>query len=144
MCNKKCGVGSRDYYKSVGGDIEAIDIIEMYGLGFSLGNAIKYILRAGKKGDAVEDLVKAVWYINRHMDCVNDMMCTKVDVPADVPAAVPPPAKKENVRDRLFSMEWREVDRVGRPKIQIFEENSSLGINNPQKVTGSDMDIDMS
>jgi hypothetical protein len=82
MCKSNDGVGSRDYYKSVGGDIEAIDIIEMYGLGFSLGNAIKYILRAGKKGDIGEDLVKAIWYINRHMDCVNDMMCTKVDVPA--------------------------------------------------------------
>jgi hypothetical protein len=40
---------------------EAIKVIEAWGLGFCLGNAVKYILRAGKKGDAVEDLKKALW-----------------------------------------------------------------------------------
>ena len=33
--------------------------------GFLLGNAVKYISRAGKKGDRVEDLKKAVWYLER-------------------------------------------------------------------------------
>lgn len=47
---------------------EAIKVIEAHGLGFSLGNAVKYILRAGKKGDAVEDLMKAAFYINREID----------------------------------------------------------------------------
>jgi hypothetical protein len=37
-------------------------------LGFSLGNAVKYILRAGKKGDAIQDLRKAVWYLNREIE----------------------------------------------------------------------------
>ena len=51
------------------GRIEVIDFIEDKKLGFHLGNAVKYIARAGKKDPAkeVEDLEKAVWYIERHI-----------------------------------------------------------------------------
>lgn len=46
--------------------IEVIDIIEAFELGFCDGNAIKYILRAGRKtNDRLQDLKKAQWYINR-------------------------------------------------------------------------------
>lgn len=44
--------------------VEAIDICEH--LGFNLGNAYKYLARAGKKGDRAEDLRKAAWYLRRH------------------------------------------------------------------------------
>ena len=46
---------------------EVIDIIEDYNLDFCLGNAIKYILRSGKKSPdtEVQDLRKAIWYLNR-------------------------------------------------------------------------------
>jgi hypothetical protein len=47
---------------------EAINIIESYDMNFNLGNVIKYILRAGKKSDGIEDLKKAVWYLNREVD----------------------------------------------------------------------------
>lgn len=55
--------------------IEVIDYIEDKNLGFCLGNAIKYISRAEKKKDngrniidkEIEDLQKAVWYINRRI-----------------------------------------------------------------------------
>lgn len=47
---------------------EAIKIIEAYDLNFSLGNVIKYTLRAGKKINEVEDLEKAKWYLERHID----------------------------------------------------------------------------
>jgi|TARA_R110002012_G_scaffold259790_1_gene441405 hypothetical protein len=47
---------------------EAIKIIESYNLNFSLGNVIKYTLRAGKKENEIEDLEKAVWYLNRHLN----------------------------------------------------------------------------
>lgn len=58
-----------DYYKA--GGIEAIDVIEDWKLDFCLGNAIKYIARAGKKSDDVRtDLEKAAWYIKRHLDGV--------------------------------------------------------------------------
>ena len=52
-----------------GGDTtyEAIKVIEAWGLGFCLGNTIKYISRSGKKAQAgkKEDLEKAAWYLNR-------------------------------------------------------------------------------
>ena len=47
---------------------EAIKVIEAWDLGFNLGNAIKYISRAGKKLDILEDLEKASWYINREIN----------------------------------------------------------------------------
>lgn len=52
------------------GSIEVIDYIEDKHLGFCLGNAVKYISRAGKKDASteVEDLQKAVWYINRRIE----------------------------------------------------------------------------
>lgn len=46
--------------------LEVIEITDKYD--FSVGNALKYILRAGKKGDAVEDLEKAVWYLNHKIE----------------------------------------------------------------------------
>lgn len=58
-----------DYYKA--GGIEAIDVIEDWKLDFCLGNAIKYIARAGKKSDDVRtDLEKAAWYIKHHAESV--------------------------------------------------------------------------
>lgn len=54
-----------DYYKSNG--LEAIDIIEAYSLGFNMGNALKYILRAGKKSSKEIDLNKAIWYLQREV-----------------------------------------------------------------------------
>ncbi len=47
---------------------EAIKIIEHYNLGFHLGNCIKYMLRAGKKDNELEDLEKAQWYLQRHIE----------------------------------------------------------------------------
>lgn len=51
------------------GKIEVIDYIEDQNFPYHLGNAIKYISRAGKKDPekTVEDLQKAVWYINRYI-----------------------------------------------------------------------------
>lgn len=51
------------------GKIEVIDFIEQKNLNFHRGNAVKYIARAGKKDSEkeVEDLRKAVWYLNREI-----------------------------------------------------------------------------
>lgn len=56
------------------GKIEVIDFIEDKGLGFHLGNAIKYISRAGKKDPdkTIEDLRKAIWYINRQISLLEN------------------------------------------------------------------------
>lgn len=53
-----------------GREYEPIDVIEDWNLGFSLGNAVKYISRAGRKDPStkVEDLKKAIWYINREIE----------------------------------------------------------------------------
>lgn len=45
--------------------IECIQITEH--MGFNLGNAVKYIWRADLKNDAIEDLRKAAWYIDREL-----------------------------------------------------------------------------
>ena len=57
--------------------IEAIDIIESWDLNFSLGNAIKYILRSPYKGKQIEDLEKARWYIDREINRLKDEMAKK-------------------------------------------------------------------
>lgn len=51
------------------GGIETIDFIEAKKLPYHLGNAVKYISRAGKKDEnkTIEDLQKAVWYIERYI-----------------------------------------------------------------------------
>ena len=51
------------------GKIEVIDFIEDKGLGFCLGNAVKYIARAGKKDpdQKATDIRKAIWYLNRYL-----------------------------------------------------------------------------
>ena len=55
------------HYQSKHG-VEVIDIIEEFGLGFHLGNVIKYVLRAGHKSNELEDLEKAKWYLERVVD----------------------------------------------------------------------------
>jgi len=51
------------HYKT--GGIEVIDFIEAKSLSYHLGNVIKYISRADHKGDKLENLQKAQWYLNR-------------------------------------------------------------------------------
>lgn len=53
------------------GKIETIDFIEDQKLGFNLGNSIKYICRAEHKGKKVEDLKKAIWYLEREISTSN-------------------------------------------------------------------------
>ena len=66
--NKNDPVNHPSYYTD--GKIEVIDYIKDKGLGFCLGNAVKYISRAGKKDPEkeIEDLRKAAWYINRRIE----------------------------------------------------------------------------
>lgn len=54
------------HYTSHPSGIECIAIVEH--MGFCLGNAIKYIWRADLKGDAIEDLRKARFYIDREIE----------------------------------------------------------------------------
>ena len=54
------------HYKSHPSGIECIQVTEH--MGFCLGNAMKYIWRADEKGNAIEDLEKARWYIEREIE----------------------------------------------------------------------------
>lgn len=53
-------VNHPQHYQSETG-IECIDVVRW--MSFNLGNAVKYLWRAGQKGSAIEDLRKAIWYI---------------------------------------------------------------------------------
>lgn len=55
------------HYGGADNTYEAIKVIEAWELGFNLGNVVKYISRAGKKGSKLEDLKKAQWYLNREI-----------------------------------------------------------------------------
>jgi hypothetical protein len=59
-------VNHPEHYK-VGG-IETIDFIEAKNLGYNLGNVVKYITRADHKGNKLQDLQKAQWYLNREIN----------------------------------------------------------------------------
>ena len=65
-----------DYYQLDGG-LETIDVIDSLGLGkgFALGNAIKYIFRAGKKtgNTTQEDVKKAIWYLEHYVQRLKEM-----------------------------------------------------------------------
>jgi len=58
-------VNHPSHYTEHASGIECIQITEH--MGFNLGNAIKYVWRADLKNDALEDLRKAAWYINREI-----------------------------------------------------------------------------
>lgn len=49
-------------------EIQPIDVIEAWNLGFRLGNTVKYIARAEYKGAPLEDLEKALWYLEREVE----------------------------------------------------------------------------
>lgn len=72
LVNHACPTEGSDVVNSpahytVGG-IETIDFIEAKGLGYHLGNVIKYVVRCDHKGKPLEDLAKAKWYIERAIE----------------------------------------------------------------------------
>ena len=58
-------VNSPAHYTAHASGVECITITEH--MNFCVGNAIKYLWRAGLKGDAIEDLEKSRWYIDREI-----------------------------------------------------------------------------
>jgi hypothetical protein len=59
-------VNAPAHYRSHPSGIECIEVTEH--MGFLIGNAIKYLWRADLKHDAIEDMRKAIWYIQREID----------------------------------------------------------------------------
>jgi len=64
---KKEAVNHPDHYLGTR-QYEPIDVILDWELGFCLGNALKYISRANRKNDTIEDLKKAIWYIEKEIE----------------------------------------------------------------------------
>jgi hypothetical protein len=91
-----------EHYGGKDNPYEAIKVIEAHNLNFNTGNAVKYILRAGKKGDKKEDIKKAIWYLKREAGIVDEPECSS-----------------PNIMDLLKFTEWTlEIDSPFRKIIQ--------------------------
>ena len=64
--------GNTIHYESTG-EYDVIDFVQDYKLNFNRGNVIKYVARAGKKDDELQDLYKAKDYIEREIQYVRDL-----------------------------------------------------------------------
>jgi len=69
-------VNHPQHYGGKDNTYEAIKVIDAWDLGFSLGNTVKYISRAGKKNSTkeLEDLKKALWYLNHHVETLENKL----------------------------------------------------------------------
>lgn len=69
------------HYGGKNNPYEAIKVIRAWKLGFALGNAIKYIARAGKKSgeSAIDDLRKARWYLDNEIESLINSVSSKDD-----------------------------------------------------------------
>ena len=70
MSEQKEMVNHPNHYGGKDNVYEAIKVIDAWDLDkdFYLGNAVKYLSRAGKKDNVVQDFKKAVWYIEKKIE----------------------------------------------------------------------------
>lgn len=75
MDKNKEQVNHPNHYGGKDNPYEAIKVIEAWGLGFNLGNTVKYISRAGKKDSdkIVQDLEKAKWYLEYEINKLKNL-----------------------------------------------------------------------
>ena len=74
MVEEKEMVNHPNHYGGEDNTYEAIKVIEAWDLDFHIGNTVKYISRAGKKGtdQELQDLKKALWYLERKIKNLED------------------------------------------------------------------------
>lgn len=109
-------INNPDHYQS--DKIETIDIIEAFKLNFRLGNVVKYILRSGKKGNRLEDLKKAQWYLNREIE----KEATEKQEQADKLQAYERLAQKYNSTDVVnIQTDYHSAERVRQAIIHADE-----------------------
>ena len=108
------------------GKIEVIEFIEDKKLGFHLGNAVKYIARAGKKdpNKTIQDLEKAIWYINRQIETLkpeprrpNDMN-PRTDYPT-------PPKTSIDIHGLINKLQNETCPRCGSTEFYIARDMTS-------------------
>ncbi len=68
---------SKPTHYTMGRKYEPVKVIRDWNLTFNLGNALKYISRAGRKDDAIKDLLKAKQYIDFEIEALKEEMTTK-------------------------------------------------------------------
>lgn len=101
-------VNHPSHYTSHPSGVECITIIRH--MNFNLGNALKYIWRAGQKGDAVEDLRKAVFYLNDEIARIEDRgtsIAAADDTVVCCPPLAPAPWVSPPARDLLSTGYFR-------------------------------------
>lgn len=79
------------HYRAHPSGVECITVTEH--MGFCVGNAVKYLWRAGLKGDALTDLRKARWYVDREISRLE-----AAESPADGLASKNPPPRREGLQ----------------------------------------------
>jgi hypothetical protein len=79
MENNKEYVNHPNHYGGKDNKYEVIKVIDEWNLGFSLGNTVKYISRAGKKdpNKELEDLKKGLWYLQHHIEVLENKLNKK-------------------------------------------------------------------
>ena len=65
-------------------DVQPIEAIERWGLGFHTGNIVKYIVRSPHAGNEMKDLKKAKWYLDRYI-LVRESQMKAINPPAPEP-----------------------------------------------------------
>mgnify|MGYP001565599913 CR=1 FL=1 len=102
------------HYNSHPSGVEAIEIVEHFN--FNVGNAIKYLWRAGLKGNALEDLHKAVWYVQREIRRLEAY-------PRDLVMVEAPQALRDLVEESVAAMEAEEaaLERTYRTAAELLE-----------------------
>jgi len=63
---------STQLHYETGKDYDIIDVCKDYSLNFNRGNILKYVARAGKKNDELQDLRKALDYLQREINYLED------------------------------------------------------------------------
>lgn len=66
MSDKADMVNNPKHYNSNKSGVECIEVVEH--MSFNVGNAVKYLWRADDKGDPIENLRKAEWYVKREIE----------------------------------------------------------------------------
>ena len=79
MENNKEYVNHPNHYGGKDNKYEVIKVIDEWNLGFSLGNTVKYISRAGKKdpNKELEDLKKGLWYLQHYIEVLENKLNKK-------------------------------------------------------------------
>jgi hypothetical protein len=136
-----------------GGDTtyEAIKVIEAWGLGFCLGNTVKYIARAGKKPYAtlLTDLHKARWYLDREIQRLESMIEEQEEPPVlgggtilvsqqvqedaiDAARGVVEAALRNDLRETLWSAEEEHAVRIRYQDI-VYQVCNLIDVHYPTK-----------